>query len=270
MPDLSPSQIFAMQFSLGFIGGLLLLLWQAGKQSPVRLGVWIDISIGASVLGTIMARVLHTLRNCDYFSHFPEDIPKLWYGGLSWHGAVIGALLGTIIMCRLRRVSLAAFGDGLALALPCLLMSGWAACRQGACGYGRRTGTYRTTPDFFTGYLPDRLGDVVLRFELQIMGVWLGLALLLLITWLTVRNKLAGVRLWVALFFMSALMFGLGFYRADPADRFLTLRIEQWIEVVFMIGSVIIGVRAYHHRGYNNRTPDDNSVPLSPEMRRTA
>src|SRR5688500_2929025 len=60
----------------------------------VRTGDWVDACIGALVGGAVGARLAHVLLNWDYFAEHSGEIFQLRAGGLDWHGAVIGGLLG--------------------------------------------------------------------------------------------------------------------------------------------------------------------------------
>ena len=53
-----------------------------------------DVYLGALILGVIGARAFHVAFNWDYFVDNRAEITLIEAGGLDWHGAVIGCLLG--------------------------------------------------------------------------------------------------------------------------------------------------------------------------------
>lgn len=253
MLGLSVSHTFTLQFSLGIWGGLLAIAWCAGRHTPARVGAWLDAGLGALLGGTLGARALHILLEWDYFHQFPADSWKVWYGGLNWHGAVVGGLVGAWLVCRWRGAPFSLFTDALALALPFGFMSGWWACRDAGCAYGQTASN--DAPGWLTGYLPDGAGNVALRYELQIGAVMLGAVLLALATWLTLREWRPGKRLWLVLFLVGLCMFLLGFARDDPADTLPGLRLDQGFDLALMLASVALGMERMRGQAKWAKTP---------------
>ncbi len=247
MPDLTPSTFFVFQFGLGVLGGMIVLTWFAARQPTAPIGNWLDAGLGALVGGTIIARIIHVMLNWEYFSQFPGDSWRIWYGGLSWNGAILGGLIGAGLVCRWHGISFWRFADGLALALPVGLIGGWWACRRSGCGYGITLEDTDTTSGWISGYLPDLHGNMELRLELQIWGIWLGVILLLLITVLTLQDGLPELRLWLILFLTGLGMFLVGFLRGDEAEIILNRRLDQYLDAVLMIASAGIGVARWRY-----------------------
>ncbi|NDJ85030.1 MAG: hypothetical protein GYB66_04005 [Chloroflexi bacterium] len=239
--ELSTAATFASQFGLGVIAGLLVIAWFAAREQPDRVGAWLDVALAALITGTITGRAVHVLLEWDYFSDFPEDAWRIWYGGMSWEGALLGGLLSAAIMCRLRRVSFTRFSDALALAWPLGMMTAWWACRRAGCAYGETLDEHDELPKWMTGYLPDITGDMALRVELQIFGVWVSVVIFTVALVLTIRGWLAGFRLWTVLFLTGGAMFIIGFFRGDPARTMLGLRLDQNLAAVLIVSSVLIG-----------------------------
>src|SRR5258707_11313536 len=93
------------------IGGL-------AAQRGERFAPWLDVILGAVVSGVIGARAVHVWLNWAYFSAHTDQIANLGNGGLDWHGAVVIGLTAAIIVALIRRVSVIALTDVLALVLP--------------------------------------------------------------------------------------------------------------------------------------------------------
>ncbi len=246
---MSEGTVFSLQFGAGVILGLLAIAWFAGRYDhQQRIGAWLDVGLGVLIGGTLMARLAYVLLEIEYFRDYPEDSWRLWYGGLSWHGALIGGLIGMWLVARWRHVSVMHFTDALALAFPLGMLSAWWACRRAGCGCGQVVDTRDDLPGWLTGYLPDITGNMELRLELQIIAVWISFSLLVLMVILTLRNWLPGLRLWLLLFLTGLVMFGVGFFRGDSADMVLGRRVDQNLDVVLMIFSALIGFGLFLRR----------------------
>lgn len=234
MPHLTIAQTFGLQFGIGILAGLAAIAWSAAQQPNPRIGAWIDVVLAALVGGLVAARVVYVLLDWDYFRYFPEDWLNVWYGGVEWHSGIAGGLIGAVLMGRLRRVSFAKSGDALALAFPLGWMGGWWACRHAGCGCGKAVDPQSDVPNWLTGYLIDLPGDVTLRLEVQVFGIWAALLLLIALTWLTVIEKASGYRLWGALFYAGFVTFALGFFMENPSDKLWGIRVGQIFDMILM------------------------------------
>lgn len=52
------------------------------------------------LIGIIGARIYYVLFNMDYYLEYPEEIIKVWNGGLAIHGGIISTLIFLIIYCK--------------------------------------------------------------------------------------------------------------------------------------------------------------------------
>ncbi len=200
---------FTLQVSLGLLAGFLIMAWYAlqNKERPTFRRRF-DASLAALISGIIGARLLYVVLNWSVFADYPEDIVlKFWIGHLTWQGGLLG-LAGGWLVLRLYKLDFAEWSDGLALAVPIVVIAVWWACREQGWGYG----VDLEDPQWLTGYLPNEKGHISRRFELQILGMWSGLILVWIATWLTRKNQLKGQRLWLilSLLGLSHLLLGLG------------------------------------------------------------
>lgn len=205
-----------------------------------------DVGLGGLLGGVIGARLLHVALAWAYFSdHFGESF-NLRAGGLSWHGALFGALIGLWLAGRWRRVPFASLGDALALVWPLGMMAGWLGCWASACGYGAEVWTLADFPEWAVSERADVFGVIVPRYNAQVFGFWLGAVLLLVMVLITLSGRLRGIRLWLALVLSGAGMFFLGFFRGDGAPSLLPyLSTDQVLDLaVIALGIVaMVGVR---------------------------
>ena len=64
----------------------------------------IDVVIGGIIGGIIGGRVYYVAFSWDDYKYYIWDVFKVWEGGMAIYGAIIGALLVGIIMCKIRHV----------------------------------------------------------------------------------------------------------------------------------------------------------------------
>ena len=233
--------IFAGQFAVFLLGALAIGYWYwRHRLEQKKLGRYIDVLLVGSFVGLIVGRLVYIGLEWHYFSTYPEDIQKIWYGGFDWHGIVWGSILGLWLMAMLRKISFADLSDGIALITPVLMMGAWAACRHGGCAYGQSVDHQSTTPEWLIGFLPDTFGDVVIRVELQVFAAILGLLLFWVMVGLTLQNRLQHKRLGLVLALMGISMFMLGFWRGDELSTWQGLHSQQWLDLLMACTGIII------------------------------
>jgi len=78
----------------------------------------LDTLVGYLVVGMLVgARLTYALvYERGHYLNAPLDILKVWRGGLSFHGAVIGMTLASALFARVRRIPFWSVADTLALA----------------------------------------------------------------------------------------------------------------------------------------------------------
>ncbi|MGG0643375.1 prolipoprotein diacylglyceryl transferase [Sporosarcina gallistercoris] len=64
-----------------------------------------DMLIWAVPISIISARIYYVIFSWDFYKDHPEDIIKIWEGGIAIHGALIGAIITAVIFTRKRGVS---------------------------------------------------------------------------------------------------------------------------------------------------------------------
>lgn len=144
-PDISPELFsisiggftFALRwYALAYIAGLLIgwrivlglvrnpRLWP-GDSAPMtgdqveRLLTWIILGV---LLGGRLGFVL--FYQPGYYLSNPGEILRVWEGGMSFHGGLIGVTLAAAIFCLKERIPLLSAGDALAVATPAGLFLG--------------------------------------------------------------------------------------------------------------------------------------------------
>jgi phosphatidylglycerol:prolipoprotein diacylglycerol transferase len=121
-----PSQINLGKFAIriyGIIMGLSILVgyfiarkysWKFGiSQNEID-----DIAFWITIAGVLGARIYYVLFNLQFYTPDYAEIYKIWHGGLSIYGAVIGGLIFILVYARKRAYSVFQLLDLVALALP--------------------------------------------------------------------------------------------------------------------------------------------------------
>lgn len=111
---------YGLTYLVGFVIAYFVLRWLAREQylrlDPDAVG---DL-ITALVLGVIFGgRIGYTLfYGLDRFLQNPAYILRIWEGGMSFHGGLIGVLIAAWWFARKQRIPYLNLGDSLALAVP--------------------------------------------------------------------------------------------------------------------------------------------------------
>ena len=159
-PDISPEifsiTLFGFDFSLrwyalsyifGFICALQIMkiclsrrkLWVYGAepmQSDEADSVLTYLIIGV-ILGGRLGYVL--FYNFEYYISRPQDIIKVWDGGMAFHGGFLGVVLAVILYATLNKLKLWSVADLVAIATPPGLLFGRLANFINAELWGRPT-----------------------------------------------------------------------------------------------------------------------------------
>ena len=135
-PDINPIAIslgpihirwYALAYLTGFIGGWLYGGWLADKDEDRRPNKQdIDDLLPWVVLGVILGgRIGYVLfYNFPYYMAHPTHIPRVWEGGMSFHGGVLGVVTVCLLFARKRGFSPLALGDIIACVAPIGLFFG--------------------------------------------------------------------------------------------------------------------------------------------------
>ena len=223
------------------LAGLGVVAWCGWRRAPEAAARWLDVAIAALAAGIVGARLLHVALEWGYFTDHRAEIPRVWEGGLAWHGGLLLAVPAALGMMRLRRVPLGPWTDALALAWPLGMIGAWLGCRAAGCGYGYEVRTLADWPGWAVAELPDVYGVVAPRLDIQLAGALFGgglLALALLLTW---RGWLSGLRFWLILALSGIGLYFIGFFRADPAARLLDRRADQVFDLAALLLAVVAG-----------------------------
>ncbi len=248
-------------YSLALTVGIALSIGIGIRRSTLRVTTVIDLCLGACVGGVIGARIAHVLLNWPYFEDNLSEAFHPSAGGLDWHGAVIGGLVGLALIAWVRQLKLRDLLDTLSPALPLLALAGWFGCWAAVCGYGAEVDTLAHYPAFAVAETRDVYGIVAPRYNTQIFGMALAFALLIVSFALIRQGWLKYRRFWLLLALLSAGMFMIGFFRGDYALDITGLRADQALDLIFLLWGLAGMVFPNHQEGKPSlHQPSDQGI----------
>lgn len=131
-------------YSLAYIFGILysynFLKFSNKKYNFISLKAlddWMLYAILSIIIGGRIGYVL--FYNLSYFIENPQEILAFWHGGMSFHGGLMGSILGMWFFCKKYNLNLWNVFDNLAVSAPFALMLGRIANFINLELYGRKT-----------------------------------------------------------------------------------------------------------------------------------
>ena len=209
----------------------LFLSWLLAGRDKER---FVDSGIILPLLILVGSRLSFVVRNLSYFQEYPLEIPQFWLGGLSWPGAVLGAICGITLIHLIWKEPLGELIDSY-LAFYGLLAAGiWLA------GWGSRVGYGPTTEGWFSVPVRDIFGMVKTRWPLPILGAVLSAAWTAGVIFFPLKRRLnPGFRGMIGVSGLILINGAASFFRVDPAPSLLGFRLESWISILFFSGTMV-------------------------------
>jgi phosphatidylglycerol:prolipoprotein diacylglycerol transferase len=111
---------YALAYLAGFIIGWQLCLYLARQNTQGPKPELFDEFLSWGVLGTILGgRLGYVLfYQAEFYAANPLDIFKVWHGGMSFHGGMIGVMGAAWLYTRRHKISFLKFTDILAIVTP--------------------------------------------------------------------------------------------------------------------------------------------------------
>ncbi len=248
-------------YSIAYLAGIFIGYWyllkllnQPGAPMARRHA---DDLVFYAALGIILGgRLGYVLfYNLPYYAEHPVEILKLWDGGMSFHGGVIGTSLGILYLARKEKLQWLRIHDYVACCVPFGLFFGrlanfvnqelwgaptnvpWAVRFEEATPYGMTLGPPRH---------PSQL------YEAGLEGLLL-FAILWLMFWRTNARYEPGKLVGAFIFFYGIFRFGVEFIR-EPDSQLAEfaaqtgLHMGQWLTVPMILGGIYLMVTAKRRR----------------------
>ena len=118
---------YGLSYLLGFVLGYYLLRWQARKnlwvlpESKVADFIAYSAVFGVFVGGRLGYILFYQIPKKGGWADLVSDplmVFRVWDGGMSSHGGILGLMIFTLVYSRLQKVSWTGVGDGLCVVAP--------------------------------------------------------------------------------------------------------------------------------------------------------
>lgn len=133
---------YSLAYIIGIIFAMLFLKKQNERHkimSEEAYDNWLIWAVLSVILGGRVGYVL--FYNFEYFLQDPLEIFALWHGGMSFHGGLLGVILGMWLFAKRYKIKFLQLTDVLAIAAPVGLFFGRLANFINMELYGRVTGS---------------------------------------------------------------------------------------------------------------------------------
>ena len=110
--EIGPLTIYYYGVIIAF--GLMLAVLYGCKRSRefgIKEDDLVDGVLWVTPFAIICARLYYCIFSWDYYSQNLKEILYIWEGGLAIYGGVLGALLGVTVLCRIKKIKVAALLD---------------------------------------------------------------------------------------------------------------------------------------------------------------
>ena len=244
--------LYGLMMAIGLLVAYCLMLYGA-RRSDRLAGTHVEEHIDGLFWWTFLpaiigARLLFILYHPTLFLSAPQEIMAIWHGGIIWHGALVGGIIGSAVYCRLKKIPWLRIAD---MAAPALAI-GQAIGRWGNYfnqeNYGlatslpwgipidieHRLSGFEQYTYFHPTFLYESIGDMFL-------GV-----MVLLVLYRIVFLKMApwyrsGTIFFAYLALYSIMRFAIEFLRIDSVPIWWGLRFPQWWSIdIFIVAGLFL------------------------------
>lgn len=218
----------------------LYLSVREGKKRGIIEDYFYDFLVVALPVAIICARIYYVVFQWTYYSARPDEIIRIWDGGIAIYGGLIGAIMTLVVFCHVRNISPWLFMDVMA---PTVIMA------QGIGRWGnfinQEAHGLPTTRAFLSNlHLPDfivnqmNIGGTYYQPTFLYESVWDILGFVLLMS-LRHREHLFR-RGEVVLSYIVWYSFGRFFIERMRTDSLMLgpLRVSQWLSVILFLGGI--------------------------------
>lgn len=224
-------------FSLWVGIGASLGLWRLARSAQRQPAEWVNAGLFVLIFSLAGARLSFVLHNLAYFNTHRIEIPLMWLGGLTWPGAVLGALLALAVLVvryrspRTGRLSPGWLCDQLYPSLPTVAIGAWLGSWQAGSGYGA------LAPSGVWWAIPAAAEDglLLLRWPVQPLAA---LSLLVFFALLELRVEPMRPAGRISCLALTGLLLHLLIFTglvADPSPYWNGLRLDTWMALLMLI-----------------------------------
>ncbi len=231
--------LFASGFLIGYYIGERMFRSENINQK------WIDSLFFYIIIGTIVgARLGHVFfYGWEFYSQNPEEIIKIWHGGLASHGGAIGIILALLIYSGVvtkRNV----FWTIDRIAVPTALVGAFIRI-----GNLMNSEIYGIQTDLPWGFIFERNGEVVPKHPTQIyeaLAYLVAFGILFYLYWRTRAKYKQGLLTGMFFILIFVPRFLIEFIKEDQEafEAGMTLNMGQWLSIPFVLFGIFLIYRA--------------------------
>jgi phosphatidylglycerol---prolipoprotein diacylglyceryl transferase len=215
---------------------VFLIMRKTRKHENLSLETALDTTIFIIIGGVVGARIFYILLNLGEYIHTPLSFFNVREGGLSWHGALIGGLIGAFLLARAKKLPLGVVSDFAAVHSTIALAIGRMGCFMNGCCYGKPT-------SYFTGVHFTAAGLAHPRHPTQIYeALLMVVSFFILLSWW--KKKKFNGELTLLMFSMYGIVrFIVEFFRDNTADQYIgltNLSLAQYLSIAMTLGCGIV------------------------------
>ncbi|MFQ6067156.1 MAG: prolipoprotein diacylglyceryl transferase [bacterium] len=227
--------------TLGFLLGLSSFLYAARKKN-LEEGKMLGLSFWVVVSGIAGARIFYVLDQLQWYFERPQDILRIWQGGLVFYGGFLFALIASLCFIRHHHLP---FWDIANISAPSLALGmsiGRIGCFFNGCCYGKPW-------PWGLIFSPDSAAGAVFPnqplFPTQLISSANLLVIFFILIVLRSRQSLTHhVFLWFLILY-SVHRFLVEFIRADYPEILFHLTVPQFISIILGVSSLVLMKRRY-------------------------
>ena len=236
---------YSLAYIFGIIFGWILAkkLFIQNKEVKNKFDDYLSYLIIGIILGGRLGYIF--IYNLSFYINNPLDIFKIWQGGMSFHGGLIGVIFASIFFAKKNNQNPFLYMDIVALVAPVGLFFGRIANFINSELYGTITNVPWSVTFVQVDNLPRHPSQL---YEALLEGLFLFLLLIYF------RNKFSnkpGVISGLFLIIYSFFRFIVEFYRVPDEQIgyiFLNFTMGQAVSLIFIISGVILFYKKYETR----------------------
>ena len=228
-------------YSLAYIFGILIGWYYCKKKILIdeilskKFDDYITYLIVGLIIGGRLGYVI--FYNPDYYIKNPSEIIKVWNGGMSFHGAVIGIILFNYFFAKINKLNFFLFLDYVSLVAPIGLFFGRIANFINSELYGKPT-------SFFLGVIFPKV-DMIPRHPSQLYEAFLeGIILFVIMNSILFKdNYKTGTCSYIFLIFYGIFRIFSEFYREPDFQvgyLFDLISMGTMLSILMVIAGIII------------------------------
>ena len=202
----------------------------------------LSLSLWVVASGIVGARIFYVLDQPYWYLEHPQDILRIWQGGLVFYGGLLFSLISALCFCHRHRLSFWEIADISAPPLALGISIGRIGCFFNGCCYGKpwKWGLI-FSPDSAAGrvFLNQPLFPTQLISSANLLVIFL-----ILVVLRSRQSFTQHIFLWFLALY-SAHRFMIEFIRADYPEVLFYLTVPQFMSIILGISSLVLMKRRY-------------------------